>query len=212
MRLSTSALDGCNHRIQHRCMQYDQRLFEESAGRLRLFIAARSSNQADTDDIVQETFLKFYALQQEQEVNSPLGYMYRIALNLMIDRSRRRTPLNSSVDIDDVAESHLSIRPGQEESRRLADLQRAYHAALAELSPRCAEVFHMRRHREMATPDVAANLSITTRMVQKHMVTAMAHLRDRLLPFLSDDYSDTDDGGFSVPMRCQMASSSSAHA
>lgn len=104
------------------------------------------------------------------------------------------------------------MEPTQEQARRLADLELAYHAALAELSPRCAEVFHLRRHRAMATPDVAAHLSITTRMVQKHMVTAMAHLQDRLRPFLFRDLDGEGSGGFSVPVKCQITSSSDAHA
>jgi len=163
--------------------------------------------------MTQETFLRFYSLRQDREIDHPLGYLYRIALNLMIDRSRRRSPLNHAIEIGDVAESCLSTKPRQEEARRAADLQRAYQAALAELSPRCAQVFRLRRHGEMATPEVAAHLSITTRMVQKHMVTAMAHLQHRLRPFLFDDHSDPDDAErSSVPARCQRISSSAAHA
>lgn len=135
-------------------------------------------------------------------------------MNIIVDNNRRRTPLTNSIDIDGVSESFLAMEASQEQGRRLADLERAYHAALAELSPRCAEVFQLRRHHRMATPDVAARLSITTRMVQKHMVTAMAHLQNRLGPFLYGDYADAsvDGGGASVPASRQMTSSSHAHA
>jgi RNA polymerase sigma factor (sigma-70 family) len=192
-------------------MQGDRQIFDEYSVRLRLFVAARSSNRDDVDDIVQETFLRFYAFRGDQEIHQPVGYLYRIALNLIIDRSRRRSPLNFATSIDEVGEDSLATRPRQEDGRRLADLQRAYANALSELSPRCAEVFHLRRHREMATPDVAAHLSITTRMVQKHMVTAMAHLHHCLRSYVSDDAPD-DDGVPSVPTICQIASSSHAHA
>lgn len=175
-----------------------------------MFVAARSANRDDLDDIVQETFLRFYAFRGDHEILQPIGYLYRIALNLIIDRSRRRSPLNFATSIDDVAEDNLATRPRQEDARRLADLQQAYSDALSELSPRCAEVFHLRRHCEMATPDVAVHLSITTRMVQKHMVTAMAHLHRCLQSYVSADLMD--DEGVSVPTRCQIASSSQAHA
>lgn len=193
-------------------MRESHQAFTEFGCRLRLFVAARSSNRNDVDDIVQEAFLKFHAICRGSSIDNPLGYLYRIANNLLIDRSRRRSALANAVDIDGVSESCLAMAPSQEEGRRLADLQRAYHAALAELSPRCAEVFQLRRHAGMATPDVAARLSITTRMVQKHMVTAMAHLQDRLRMFLSDDQSDAAADDFIVPTRCQIASSSNAHA
>lgn len=174
------------------------------------------NNRSDVDDIVQESFLRFYSLRHDQEITAPLGYLHRIARNLMIDRSRRRSPLINAVDIDDVAEIFLLTAPRQEEGRRLADLQNAYHAALAELPPRCAQVFHLRRHCEMATSDVAAQLSITTRMVQKHMVIAMEHLEQRLRPFLFDECPDAIDnrgrGASSLSKMCQVASSPEAHA
>ena len=182
--------------------------------RLHSFVASRVNNASDADDIVQEAFLRFCSIDKEDAIGNPLGYLYRIALNIIIDRARRRTPLTNSVDIDGVAENLLATGPLQEQGRELADLQRAYHAALAELPPRCAQVFHLRRHRSMTAPDVAARLSITTRMVQKHMVTAMAHLQNRLRPFLHGNHADLsgESGGSSVPVRCQMASSSQAHA
>jgi RNA polymerase sigma-70 factor (ECF subfamily) len=213
MTLSKPALDGLRHSGQHPFMREDRCIFEEYSGRMRAFIASRSNNRSDVEDMTQEIFLRFYSLRQGREIDHPLGYLYRIALNLMIDRSRRRSPLNHAIEIDDVSESVLSTKPRQEEARRAVDLQCAYQAALAELSPRCAQVFRLRRHNEMATPEVAAHLSITTRMVQKHMVTAMAHLQHRLRPFLFDDYSEPDDiDGPSVPARCQIISSSAAHA
>ena len=194
-------------------MQADRRLSDDVMPRVRAFVMARSNDRNDVDDIVQEAFLRFHALRHDQAVSHPLGYLYRIALNLMIDRGRRRSPLASAIEIGAVAEDILSVAPRQEEARRLADLQSAYATALSELSPRCAEVFVLRRHREMATPDVAAQLAITTRMVQKHMVTAMAHLQRRLRPFLTDDQEEMDGaGGFSVATSCQIASSSVAYA
>ena len=188
--------------------------FREFEVRLRLFISARTRHAHDIDDILQECFLRFHSTCRDQVVTNPLGYLYRVAINIIIDRSRSRSPLTNSANVDDMHESCLAIEPSQEQGRRLADLEHAYHAALAELSPRCAEVFCLRRHNAMATPDVAEQLSITTRMVQKHMVTAMAHLRDRLRPFLFRDYEDAGDtgGGLNVPVKCQITSSSDAHA
>lgn len=159
--------------------------------------------------------MRFHSCRPTQDIVSPLGYLHRIALNLIVDRSRRRSPLSNAVHIDAVAESWLWTEPRQEHDRRFSDLQQAYQAAMAELSPKCREVFHLRRHEEMATPDVAAKLSITPRMVQKHMVAAMAHLQDRLRPFLTDDYCGSLDGGNSrsmPPLKRHTASSSQKQA
>ncbi len=192
-------------------MQGDRQIFDTYVRRVRMFVAARVRQCDDVDDITQETFLRFHAIRREQEVLQPIGYLYRIALNIIIDGSRRRSPLTSAIHIDDVAEHHLSAHAEQEEGRRLADLQRAYASAIADMPPRCAEVYKLRRHHDMTTPQVAAHLSITPRMVQKHMVTAMAHLHVQLRDYVSCD-DPAGIAGASVPVRCQIASSSHANA
>lgn len=78
----------------------------------------------------------------------------------------------------------MGLGPAQEDGCHLADLEHAYGRALAELPPRCREAFVMRRHDELATPDVADRLSISHRMVQKYIARATSHLHDRLQPFL----------------------------
>src|SRR3546814_11430884 len=63
-----------------------------------------------------------------------------------------------------------------------ADLERSYAAALDELSPRCREVFRLRRHGEMTTAEVADRFGMSHRMVQKYMVQALELLSVRLRP------------------------------
>ncbi len=191
-------------------MQRIRPSIREFEHRLKLFVAAKTNGSSDVDDIVQEAFLRYHTKPSDAVVENPLGYLYRIALNIIIDRRRQRSPLSDSVEIDAVSEHWFAAPPTQEQARCVADLERAYHAALAELPPRCAEVYALRRHSGMPTPDVAERLSITPRMVQKHMAIALAHLQDRLAPFLFNDHRD--GGGANVPVRCQMTSSSSAHA
>ena len=61
----------------------------------------------------------------------------------------------------------------------------------------------------MLTPEVAETLSITPRMVQKHMMAAMAHLQERLSPFLNDDnLTAFPDGASHAPARRQISGSS----
>src|SRR3546814_3471829 len=67
-----------------------------------------------------------------------------------------------------------------------ADLERSYAAALDELSPRCREVFRLRRHGEMTTAEVADRFGMSHRMVQKYMVQALELLSVRLRPFLGN--------------------------
>lgn len=190
-------------------MQLEHHLVDGYRDSLRKYIVPRLSNKSDVDDIIQDTFIRYHSYNSDTMVASPIGYLLRIASNLIHDRGRKKSLLSNSVEISSVSEDLLQAEPRQEDGRLLSDLQAAYAAALAELPPRRREVFQLRRHESMLTPEVAETLSITPRMVQKHMMAAMAHLQERLRPFLDDDnFAAPPDGGSHAPVRRQSGSSS----
>src|SRR3546814_4962686 len=67
-------------------------------------------------------------------------------------RAQRRAP-TLEWDDDDGWDDQACAAPDQESGLLFADLERSYAAALDELSPRCREVFRLRRHGEMTTAD-----------------------------------------------------------
>lgn len=155
--------------------QRPQDAFLNYRAALRAFVARRIDDPAEVDDLVQEACARLIASAREQTLDEPQAYLFRIAANLITDRHRRRqrtVPLAAHID--------PPVRAAQEDQRRLADLQAALEAALDELSPRCREVFVMRRFDERGTGDIARALGISARMVQKHLTHAVTHLYDRL--------------------------------
>lgn len=149
--------------------------FDAYRAALRAFVARRIDDPAEVDDLVQEACTRLVASARERTVDEPQAYLFRIAANLIADRHRRMPPVVPlAPDIDP------PVRPLQEDRRRVADLQAALESALDELSPRCREVFVMRRFDERGTGEIARELGISPRMVQKHLTHAVAHLYDRL--------------------------------
>jgi len=152
-----------------------QGAFDAYRAALRAFVARRVDDAAEVEDLVQEACARLVASARERTVDEPRAYLFRIAANLIADRHRRALPVVPlSPEIDP------PVRPAQEDRRRVADLQAALEAALDELSPRCREVFVMRRFDERGTGEIARALGISPRMVQKHLTHAVAHLYDRL--------------------------------
>ena len=142
---------------------------------LRSFVARRIDDPHEVEDLVQEACARLVVSARGQTLDEPQAYLFRIAANLIADRHRRATmvvPLGP--------ENDPPVRAAQEDGRCVADLQAALEAALDELSPRCREVFVMRRFDERGTGDIARELRISPRMVQKHLTHAVAHLYDRL--------------------------------
>ena len=149
---------------------------------LRAFVARRIMDPAEVDDLVQEACTRLIARAREQALDEPQAYLFRIAANLIADRYRliqRTVPLGAHID--------PPVRAVQEDQPRLADLQAALKVALDELSPRCREVFVMRRFEEQGTGEIARALGISPRMVQKHLTHAVAHLYDRLAHLMERD-------------------------
>lgn len=142
---------------------------------LRAFVSRRIVNPQEVDDLVQEACARLVDTARNRTLDQPQAYLFRIAANLITDSYRRPLP------VVELAPDHdAPVAPTQEDSHRVRDLQHALDDALAELSPRCRLIFIMRRFEDRSTGDIAAELGISTRMVQKYMVVVMTHLYDRL--------------------------------
>ena len=63
-------------------------------------------------------------------------------------------------------------------------LAEAVERAVAELPPRCREVFTLTRDQHLSYAEVAGVLHISPKTVEIHMGRALALLRDRLQPWL----------------------------
>lgn len=142
---------------------------------LRSFVARRVADPHEVDDLVQEACARLMSSVRERAVETPQAYLFRIAANLIADRHRRNLPTVPLAE-----EHHPAVAADQEERRRAADVRAALADALAELSPRVRDVFVLRRFEECSTGEIARDLGISPRMVQKHLTKATAHLYRRL--------------------------------
>jgi RNA polymerase sigma factor (sigma-70 family) len=149
---------------------------------LRSFVSRRVSNHHEVEDLVQEACVRLLQSAALREVAEPQSYVFRIAANLIADRHRRSVPLELLDDSNSPPE-----RAVQEDGRRYRDLRAALDHALAELSPRCRQVFIMRRFDDRSVSAIAAELGVSTRMVQKHLAQAVTHLYGRLAPLREID-------------------------
>ncbi|MGE8134111.1 RNA polymerase sigma factor [Novosphingobium subterraneum] len=138
------------------------------------FLARRAGTDA-APDLLHEVFLRAAASPQVGELANPLGFLYRIAHNLLIDQSRRSRCRVELVPIFEAcdAPSHAE----QEHRIEADDLQFLFDRVLADLSVKTRRVFEMHRLGEMSYREIQAALGISLATVEYHMMRALAHLR-----------------------------------
>lgn len=145
----------------------------ERAGLLR-FLTRRAGCDA-APDLLHEVFVRAAASPQVLELVNPLGFLYRIAHNLLIDRARRS---RCRIELLPMIEARDAASQAEQEHRIEAnDLQVIVDRALADLSVKTRRVFVMHRSGGMSYREIQAALGISLATVEYHMMRALSHLR-----------------------------------
>jgi len=154
-------------------------LYQEYGDALRRFIAKKLSS-GDADDVMHDTFMRVLCLEDGYELRRPRPFLFQIASNLVLDhlRARRAHVYENCEESDAVQQATDNVTPEHTvyAQERLAVLQHA----IAELPPRCREVFLMHKFEHQTHAAIAAKLEISVNMVEKHVIRALAHCRERL--------------------------------
>jgi RNA polymerase sigma-70 factor (ECF subfamily) len=156
---------------------------------LMTYFLRHTGDHAEAEDLTQEALLRALRAGDGEAIETPDGFVFTIASNLLRDRARKR--------ITRQADRHVSLYPpgdgetaaeprqlaaedlpadrvlmGKEKLRRTLD-------ALAELPDRTREIFILFRVERLRQTEIAARLGISVSAVEKHVVRAVAHLARR---------------------------------
>lgn len=170
----------------------DQRALEEIfrafVEPLHSFALSYVEARDTADEIVQDLFCRLW--DQRFSLEMPRGmrpYLYTAVRNRALNALRsRRTEvalhdrLKREIDLRTDG-SHASDADGELMAGDLAD---AVTRVVAQMPPRCREVFTMLRQRHLSYAEVGAVLGISPKTVEIHMARALAILRDSLAPWL----------------------------
>ncbi|MDF3201281.1 sigma-70 family RNA polymerase sigma factor [Pseudomonas sp. 1912-s] len=143
------------------------------------FLNAKLGNRQVAEDVVHDAYVRVLGRASEVPIEQPRAFLYRTALNLVIDSHRRNAlrqdePLEvlDSEERFSLYSPHHSLDHGQ----RLEMLERA----LAELPALCRDSFLLRKIDGLSHLQIAERLSISRALVEKHIVNAMKHCRARM--------------------------------
>jgi len=158
--------------------------------KLRRLLRSRGNSVADTDDLIQEAFLRLQLYCREHKVEKAEPFLVRVALNLSSDLHRHRKRSGSvaeTVKTLQVAEAGPSADEVFAAQERLLRMK----AGLDRMSPRRREVFILNRIEGYTFPQIAKQLNITLSAVEKHVAKALLFMTD----WMDEENQDVEGPG-----------------
>jgi len=143
------------------------------------FLSARLGNAHAAEDVVHDAYVRVLERTAGEPIEQPRAFLYRTALNLVIDGHRRNTLRQvEPLDVLDTEEQFFSPSPQvlMDHGQRLEMLQRA----LAELPAACRDSFLLRKLEGLSHLEIAERLGVSRSVVEKNIVNAMKHCRVRI--------------------------------
>lgn len=168
-------------------------LVEENAGKIYRLALRMLGNEADAEDILQETFLSaFNSIGKFQARSSLSTWLYRIATNAALMRLRRKEPDQISVD-EPIERDDGDMMPRQffdfcclpEESLLREEAMEKMANAVEDLSPTLRSVFVLRDIEGLSTEETAQALDLSISAVKSRLMRARLKLREELSIYFS---------------------------
>jgi RNA polymerase sigma-70 factor (ECF subfamily) len=151
-------------------------------------------NQQDTEELVQETFLRAYKSLQRFELRANFGtWLYRIAVNRTLDfLNARKTHMQTKdtfqiVDQPEAGESNQvqvpASTPGPDRLLLSDEMKRKISGALGLLTPAERVAFTMRHMEGRSIEEISQTLNLKASAAKNSVFRAVQKLRQQLEPF-----------------------------
>ncbi len=141
---------------------------------LRKSLIRRTGSADVANDVLHDTFLRVEGAGEIGAVQNPRGYLFRIAMNTVIDRQRAERSRPSASDIaellhvEDESPDAVRVTSGRQSMDALA-------RALAELPERCQAIFRAAWVEELDSHELAHRFGVSERTIRLELRKAREH-------------------------------------
>lgn len=157
-------------------------VFRHWYGRLADYALRLLDSRDAAEDAVQDVFVAVWEKRGRlPEADALAGYLFRAVRNRALNQLRHRRTAGRLLSLHG---PEPVIPPEVETGLEDQELDAAYRAALAELSPRGREVFLLSRDQGLTYPQIAESLGISVKTVETLMGRALGALRGKLRDML----------------------------
>lgn len=167
-----------------------KKLFFKFHGRLVLFANKFTGDMQVSQDLVQDAFLNLWKQYNSQtKIKSPKAYLFQAVRNSCLNHHRHLKIRNSVEEelTDKIVSKEKSVYYDNENPyQSLLELE--LHEKIEELEnsipDRCKQVYKMSRHDFLKQKQIAKELGISVKMVEKHISKALLILRSGLTGYI----------------------------
>lgn len=155
-------------------------LFKKHRDTIVSFLINRVQCPETAQDLSQETYLRLLRIESVPHSENLTGYLFRTAENLAIDFIRRHQRITSKTTVLDE-----KLPCNQKQPEDLIILRQQCELLLDtinSLPQQCRQIFLLRKIDELSYSQIATQLSISEKTVQRQLVKAMLHCHHRLHP------------------------------
>ena len=146
---------------------------------LRHFVWQRTGSATLADDVTQETWVRASTTSAAMPDN-PRAYLYRMAGNLAVDHVRRQRSQVGTASDPDWTNQVTSPDPAPDRIVAARQELAILNEAVRDLPERCRLVFLLYRGRGLTMRQIASQLGISEKTVEKHIARAMVDCRRKL--------------------------------
>lgn len=141
---------------------------------LKHFIYYKSGNIIEAEDIAQEAFLKVWEKRSEVKKATVKAYLYTIAGNICINKHLQKKVV---LKFENAQKRETRAANSPEFELEMKEFNQQLQNAISDLSEKNREVFLMNRIDDMTYNEIASNLDISVKAVEKRMKNALSSLR-----------------------------------
>lgn len=136
------------------------------------------------EDIAQDVFMSLWLKKEDIDFEEPIRpYLYRATYNKSINYINSflmQHRIGQSETIDELLNREI-LTYNQYDTLLLKEVENEIRACVETLSPQCKKVFQLSREANLKNKEIAEQLNISEKAVEKHISKALSEIREHLI-------------------------------
>ncbi|MBD0401673.1 RNA polymerase sigma factor [Flammeovirga sp. EKP202] len=153
-------------------------LFDKYYDSIRSFIFYKIGDIDLSEDIAQETFVKFWESREKVILDTVKTYLYTIANNLMLNHIKHGKVVLQFEQKQNKKDGEVETNP--EYKMELDEFQSTLNKTISEIPDKSRTVFLMNRIDGLTYTEISERLGVSVKAIEKRMSKALSILRKEL--------------------------------